>query len=82
MPTEADSSLMLEILKSVQEGIARLEHGQREHNMRLARIEVGLASVRRDAAGDAESLAHAHARIDRLQDQLTRINTRLGLIEG
>ena len=52
-----------------------------EHGHRLRAIEVGLARVRHDVAGDAEIAALAAARVDGIEERVARIERRLDLVE-
>lgn len=49
---------------------------------RLSNLEIGFAGLRREHAGDAETVAHLQSRVDRLQGQVDRINQRLELTDS
>lgn len=61
------SDLVLEHLKTIQQALGDLRLGQRELRDRVAGLEGGIASLA--------------ARLDRHEDRLERIETRLGLID-
>jgi septal ring factor EnvC (AmiA/AmiB activator) len=52
---------------------------QSEHGRRLLTIESGIASLRREQAGDAETVVNVQAQIDRLREEVQRIKRRLEL---
>jgi len=74
--------LMLEQFRLIR---ATLEtHGQKLDELlyRVSTLELGFAGIRRDQAGQAESVAHLQARVDRMQGQIDRINQRLELSDS
>lgn len=74
-------NLVLEHLRSMRSQLA--EHSQRftEIADRLTRIELATAAIRRDQAGDAETMAHLGARLDRVAEKVDRIERRLDLAD-
>ena len=75
-------SLLLEILKSLQAGPARIEHALRENTARL--VELG-GELRHQGVGrnlDQERMARLEPPMDTLRADLDRVNVRLGLTEG
>ncbi len=79
---DSSQELMLEQFRLVR---ATLDtHGQKldELLFRVSTLEIGLAGMRRGRAGDAETVAHLQARVDRIQNQIERINQRLELTDG
>jgi len=77
-----DPSIILEILKRIQSGTARLEEGQEDIKSRLTRVEIGVAGLRRDQALDAGEIADLQARLDRINKRIDRIERRLELTEN
>jgi hypothetical protein len=77
-----DESFILELLKKIQSGVARLEEGQEDIKSRLTRVEIGIAGLRRDQALDAGDIADQQGRIDRINTRLDRIERRLELSEN
>jgi hypothetical protein len=79
---DPSSELMLEQFRLIR---ATLDtHGQKLDELlyRVSTLEIGFAGVRRERAGDAETVAHLQARVDRLQGQVDRINQRLELTDN
>ncbi|HMG49089.1 MAG TPA: hypothetical protein VK597_00755 [Inquilinus sp.] len=74
-------NLILEHLRAVRSDIAALREDTREIKARLVRIESGTAGLRRDQASDAETIAHLQAQLDRLREDIDRINRRLDITE-
>lgn len=72
-------SLILEHLRHIRAQVDSLREVQTEHGRRLLTIESGIASLRRDQAGDAETVVHVQAQIDRLREEIERIKRRLEL---
>jgi len=65
MLVEPSYDLILDQLRAIRGGIDGLREDLREVKGRLAAVEFGLASVRREIAALAEADAHWSARIDR-----------------
>ena len=80
MSDEPDS-LTLRAMRDMRAAADQNSDLLREVIARLGRIEAGQGTARRNDGIDAEASAHAHARIDRLQQELSRINVRLGLLD-
>ena len=74
--------LMLEQLRQIR--ATQAVHSERfdEVLYRLSALELGQAGMRRERAGDAETVALLQSRVDRLQGQVDRINRRLELTDG
>jgi hypothetical protein len=51
----------------------------REVRDRLTAAEIGLAGIRRDIGGLAETDARLQASVDRLRDEMTRVNRQLDI---
>ncbi|MCB8874214.1 hypothetical protein [Acidisoma silvae] len=80
--SDAPDNLVLELLRAIRAENARTNEILTEHGHRLARIEIGMAGLRRDQASDAEAVALMGLRFDRVDERLDRIERRLGLIEA
>ncbi len=78
---DASNELMLEQFRQVR-GILG-GHGQKLDEVlhRLSVVEIGLAGLRREHAGDAETVAYLQARVDRMQGEIDRINHRLEITD-
>lgn len=76
------TNLVLEHLRAIRSDLAELREGQREHGHRLNRIEMMVAGLRREPAGDAETVAHLEARLDRLREDIDRIKRRLDITDA
>ncbi len=74
-------NLVLEHLRAIRADVGEIKHVQREHGERLIRVELAMASMRRDQAADAENAAHLGARVDRLSDEIDRIKRRLEITD-
>lgn len=74
--------LMLEQLRQIRatQGMHSEQFAEVLH--RLSAVEIGLVGLRRETAGDAETVAHLQARVDRMQGEIDRINRRLDLIDA
>jgi hypothetical protein len=74
--------LMLEQFRLIR---ATLDtHGRKldELLFRVSALEMGFAGMRRERVGDAETVAHLQARVDRVEGQIDRINQRLELTDN
>jgi hypothetical protein len=80
--TDEPENLTLRYLRRIDAKIDGLAEVQRDHGYRLTRIEAGMASLRRDQASDAESVAFSATRVDRLNERVERIERRLELSEA
>ncbi|MFZ5508658.1 MAG: hypothetical protein ACOZCP_01260 [Pseudomonadota bacterium] len=77
--TENVENLILEHLKKIQADIALVKTHQKETVLRLGRIEMAIAGLRRDAAHTEEGLAEHSLRFDHLEERIERIEQRLAL---
>jgi hypothetical protein len=75
-------NLTLRYLRRLDSKMDSMTEILREHGYRLTRIEAGMASLRRDQASDAESVAFSSSRVDRLNERVDRIERRLELSEA
>lgn len=75
------TNLVLEHLRAIRADVHEIKTVQREHGHRLTRLEIGVAALRRDQAGDAENAAHLESRMDRMRDDIERIKRRLEIID-
>jgi cob(I)alamin adenosyltransferase len=75
------TNIVLEHLRAMRGDMHEMKDMLREHGHRLTRIEISIASLRRDQASDAEGVAHLEARIDRLTNEVSRIKQRLDIID-
>jgi predicted nucleic acid-binding Zn-ribbon protein len=78
---EEPENIVLVYLRRIDLNVKDLQRGQSEIMNRLNRLEEGVARVRRDQANDAETVAHLQAQVDRLREQIDRINRRLELVD-
>jgi cob(I)alamin adenosyltransferase len=78
---EDPTSLVLEHLGAMRGDMHEMKDMLREHGHRLTRIEMSIASLRRDQASDAGNVAHLEARIDRMTEEISRIKQRLDIID-
>lgn len=77
--TDNVENLIVEHLRALRAGQERIEHELRELKSRMTSMESGIASLRRDNADFASTIADQHARYDRLVDRIDRIEKRLEL---
>ena len=75
------SNLVLEPLRAIRSDVHEIKTVQREHGHRLTRLEIGVAALRRDQAGDAENTAHLESRMDQMRDEIERIKRRLEILD-
>jgi hypothetical protein len=75
-------NLTLRYLRRLDSKMDSMTEILRDHGYRLTRIEAGMASLRRDQASDAESVAFSATRVDRLNERVERIERRLELSEA
>lgn len=78
---EDTNNLVLEHLRAVRADLRDMRDSLREQGSRLTRIELGLAGLRRDQGSDAGGVAEMGLRLDRLTDQIHRIERRLDISE-
>ncbi len=81
MGDHVDNSAIV-LFRRLDTKMDRLADDVREVRERLTSVELGLAGVRRDIGGLAESDARIQVRIDRLDGRLERIEKRLDLIDA
>jgi septal ring factor EnvC (AmiA/AmiB activator) len=79
--TDNIENLVLEHLRAIRADIARMERKQDETITRLGRLELAVASLRRDVAHTDESAAEQNVRVDHLAERIDRIERRLELRE-
>ncbi|MGB8841707.1 MAG: hypothetical protein WCC64_11615 [Aliidongia sp.] len=71
---------MLQVMvQPVLDGQDRHSRELGEIKLRLSNIERGIASIRREAAGDAETIVTVQVQVDRLGERIERIERRLNL---
>jgi hypothetical protein len=75
------ANLVLEHLRAIRADVHEIKTVQKEHGHRLTRLEIGVAGLRREQAGDAENVAYMEARMDKLHDEIERIKRRLEIID-
>ena len=75
-------NLVLEHLKAVRSELSELRIGQKEVITRLSQVEHSVSALHRDNAIHAENNAIIHARLDRLNDRVGRIEVRLDIVQG
>lgn len=75
------ASIVLEHLRAIRADVHEIKTVQKEHGHRLTRLEIGVAGLRREQAGDAENVAYMEARMDKLHDEIERIKRRLEIID-
>jgi hypothetical protein len=73
-------------LDMLQVMVQRVLDGQDRHSrelgeikLRLSNIKRGIASIRRESAGDAETVITVQVQVDRLGERIERIERRLNL---
>jgi hypothetical protein len=72
-------NLTLIYLRGIDAKVDGLAAELREIRDRLTAVEIGLIGIRRDIGGLAETDARRQASVDRLRDQMTRVNRRLDI---
>ena len=79
---DASQELLLEQLRQIR--ATQAVHSRKFDAVlhRLSAVEIGVAGLRRDQAGQAESVAYLQALVDRVECQIDRINQRLELSES
>ncbi len=75
-------NLVLVYLRRLDQRQERMEGTLGEVLNRLTRLEEGQNRIRRDQAGDAETVTHVQAQVDRLREQVARIERRLEIADG
>jgi septal ring factor EnvC (AmiA/AmiB activator) len=79
---ESGENLVLEQLRALRTDIASVKDDTREIKTRLAVLESGVASLRRDSGDFATSIAAQHLNYDRLSERIERIERRLDLADA
>ena len=79
---DESENLVLTFLRRLDARMDRIEPELRDLKERMTSLELGMASVRRELVGQAEGDARLHARFDRLDDRVARIERRLDLTNG
>jgi len=74
-------NLVLELLRAMRGDMAEMREDVQEVLTRMSRLEEGQARGRRDQAGDAETLAHLQAQMDRMREEVARIKRRLDILD-
>jgi len=74
-------NLVLTYLRRLDAKVDRLAETMTEHGRRLARIEGEVAPGRRDQAADAQVVVDIQVQVDRLREEIDRINRRLDLVD-
>lgn len=80
--TENIENLVLEQLRALRADVASVKEDTREIKTRLAVVESGIASLRRDSGDFATSIAAQHLSYDRLAERVERIERRLDLSDA
>lgn len=80
--TDNIEHLMLEQFRALRAEVASVKDDTREIKTRLAVVEAGIASLRRDNGDFATSIAAQHLSYDRLSDRVERIEQRLNLVDA
>ena len=75
------ANLVLEHLRAIRADVHEIKTVQKEHGHKLTSLEIGVAGLRREQAGDAENVAYMEARMDKLHDEIERIKRRLEIID-
>jgi hypothetical protein len=75
------TNLVLEHLPAIRADLHEIKTVQKEHGHQLTRLEIGVAGLTREQAGDAENVAYMEARMDKLHDEIERIKRRLEIID-
>lgn len=78
---EEINSLVLEHLRAIRTDIRDIKETLRDQGHLFGRLEISLASMRREQSGDAENVALMGLRVDRLVEDVERIKHRLELVD-
>ena len=78
---EDPESLVLVYLRRIDTKVDAMAQDIRELKERVSSLEVAIASVRRDIAVLAETDARLQGAVDRLREDVSRIQRRLDLTE-
>ena len=74
-------NLVLVYLRRIDSKVDAIAVDVRELKERQSAVEYGLSGVRRDVAALSETDARLQAGMDRLRDEVSRINRRLDLVD-
>ena len=74
------SNLVIEHLKALRTEVSGMRTDLKENTLRLGRLEIAVASHRRDVAHAEETGAEQGVRIDRLHERIERIERRLDIV--
>lgn len=77
--SEQIENLIIEHLKIIRADMSSMKADMKEMTHRLGRIEVAVAGLRRDIAHNEEANAEQSLRIDRMNERIERIESRLEL---
>ena len=75
------NNLVLEHVRAIHSDLSDMRDTMAEQGQRLTRMEIGLAGLRRDQGADAGGVAEIGLRLDRLVEQVRRIEHRLDLAD-
>lgn len=81
MADEPDN-LVLALLRKISAEQSILRETTADQRDQLNPMRLSLIGMREDLKAMAQEIASGHVRYDRIDDRLTRIETRLGLIEA
>ncbi|MBS0561224.1 MAG: hypothetical protein JSR21_14350 [Proteobacteria bacterium] len=73
---DVSDNLVLELLRAIRADTEATRRTVTEHGARLAAIELGVARLRREVAGDAEIAAEQGGRLDAMSQRIERIERR------
>jgi hypothetical protein len=76
---DVSESLTLIFLRRIDAKVGGLAGELREVRDRLTAVEIGLAGIRRNIGGLAETDARLQASVDGLRDEMTRVNRWLDI---
>ncbi len=79
--TDEPINLVLEHLRVIRSDLAVVRDDVREIKYRQNEMARQIVGLRRDQAGDAETVAHVEARLDRFGERIERIERRIGLLD-
>lgn len=77
--TDQPESFILHYLRRIDTRLDAITQQVSELKDRFTTMEISMAGMRRENAADAESIARMQRSIDRLDDRVARIETRLDL---
>ena len=75
------NNLVLEHLRAIRSDLRDMRDTMAEQGQRLTQMEIGLAGLRRDQGADAGGVAEMGLPLDRLVEQVRRIDRRLDLAD-